>query len=66
MLGRGDINRKPDRSTGLMIKSVVRMFENVIELGGRIRGQKLTILIDSESTGNFISTKFVEQCELKV
>ena len=37
------------------ISSVVRIRGTVIALAGRIRGRKIRVLVDSGSTGNYIS-----------
>jgi len=48
------------------ISSAVRIHGNVMELAGRVRGFSTRVLLDSGSTGNFISTHFVTAVGLQV
>ena len=48
------------------ISSAVRIHGNVLELAGRVQKYPTRVLLDSGSTGNFISTQFVAAVGLKV
>ena len=48
------------------ISSAVRIHGNVLELAGRVRGVSTRVLLDSGSTGNFISTQFLTAVGLPV
>ena len=41
------------------------MNENVVSIIGKVGNHQLEAMIDSGSTGNFVSLRFVEQCGLK-
>ena len=67
--GEPPINRPSERhpeSDGGGISSVVRIQGTVIALAGRVRGRRLRVLIDSGSTGNYLSARCQTALELEV
>ena len=68
-VGEPPINRPSERhpeSDGGGISSVVRIRGTVIALAGRVRGRRLRVLIDSGSTGNYLSARCQTALELEV
>ena len=59
------LERHPE-SDGGGISSVVRIRGTVVALAGRVRGRSLRVLIDSGSTGNYISARCQTELELEV
>ena len=57
--------RHPESDVG-GISSVVRIWGTVIALAGRVRGRRLRVLIDSGSTGNYLSARCQTALDLKV
>ena len=53
------------RPTGLLNSTVEQMNENVVSIIGKVRNHQVEAMIDSGSTGNFVSLRFVEQCGLR-
>ena len=48
------------------VSSAVQLHGNVLELAGRVQNYPTWVLLDSGSTGNFISTQFVAAVGLQV
>ena len=55
-----------DRPTEHQISSVVQIRGRAMELAGRIRGRAVSVLLDSGSTGNFISAAVARQHNMKI
>ena len=68
VLPEGSSGESPARwaETDTGISSAVRIHGNVLELAGRVQKCPTRVLLDSGSTGNFISTQFVAAVGLKV
>ena len=67
--GKPPINQPLERhseSDGAGISLVVRIRGTMIALAGRFCGQRLRVLIDSGSTGNYLSAQSQTVLELKV
>ena len=62
---RGTSVEDQGRPTGLLNSTVEQMNESVVSIIGKVKNHQVEAMIDSGSTGNFVSLQLVEQCELK-
>ena len=67
-LPEGSLGGSPARwaATDEKVSSAVRILGRVLELAGRVQKYPTRVLLDSGSTGNFISTQFVAAAGLTI
>ena len=63
---RGTSVEDQGRPTGLLNSTVEQMNESVVSIIGKVKNHQVEAMIDSGSTGNFVSLQLVEQLETKI